>query len=83
MAAAQVTAPSLLRCAGAEARVGKDPRLFLPLLRREGLLVEGRGTRAAASPVRYCPATVPGASAEVRRWFLEAPAAGHSSSLKR
>jgi inosine-uridine nucleoside N-ribohydrolase len=65
MAVAHVTAPALFRCADVRAWVGKDPLLFVPLLRPEALLVGPHEAGTHQRRALYCPVVEPGLEAGV------------------
>jgi inosine-uridine nucleoside N-ribohydrolase len=68
MAAAYLLAPALFRCADVRAWVGKDPILFVPLLRPAALLVEADAPEAPGRTT-YCPEVERGFAARLREWM--------------
>jgi purine nucleosidase len=69
VAAAYVRAPQSFRCASVRAWVGRDPLMFIPMLRPEGLLVEQQRPSRGQDHAWYCPALEPGFDRVLHTWL--------------
>jgi hypothetical protein len=74
VAAAYARAPRFFRCAEVQMWIGKDPLLFVPLLRPRALLVDqtfaSDGYVVDANAI-YCPGVDHDFDATLRAWLLD------------
>ena len=69
LAAAYVRAPRSFRCASVRAWVGRDPLMFIPLLRPEALLVDQERPSEGPRGAWYCSALQHGFDAVLTSWL--------------
>jgi hypothetical protein len=69
LAAASVRAPRFFRCASVRAWVGRDPLMFVALLRPEALLVDQERPSRGHDGAWYCPAVEPAFDAVLTSWL--------------